>query len=144
MRVKATIIGVVLFLPTLLHAQELPTATKFTDVSWYTITHVAYESGQRDAALAIIREHLGPAAEAAGLEKPQLFEHQTGEWDITLIWSMPEGPAGMEWEINPWQESWWASFAEREGGMQAGMAIWQDYIGKVSRASTSVVVDRGR
>jgi hypothetical protein len=143
MRVTATVLALVALLPTLLHAQELPTATKFTDVSWYMISHVAYEPGQRQAALAIIREHLAPAADAAGLEKPQLFEHQTGEWDVTLIWSMPEGAAGMEWEINPWQESWWASFAEREGGMEAGMAIWQDYIGKVSRASSSVVVNRG-
>jgi hypothetical protein len=143
MWIKATVLAIALLLPTLLNAQELPKATKFTDVSWHTITHVVYESGQRNAALKIIREHFVPAADAAGLERPQLFEHQTGEWDITLIWSMPEGPAGMEWEVNPWQESWWASFAEREGGMEAGMAIWQDYIGKVSQASTSVVIDRG-
>ncbi len=143
MRVTAIVLAVILFLPALLNAQELPKATKFTDVSWYTIRHVAFEPGQRQAALRLIREHLAPAADAAGLEKPQLFEHQTGEWDITLVWSMPEGPAGMEWEVNPWQESWWASFAEREGGMQAGMAIWQDYFSKISHASSTVVIDRG-
>lgn len=139
-RLPLAVIALALFLPADAQAQELPTAHKYENVGWLMVRHVAYKPGQRNAALAIIREHFKPAADAAGLEPPKVLEHQTGSWDITLIWPLLEGPADLEWEINPWQEQWWVAFVEREGDAATG--IREEYFSKIARTTSSVVIDR--
>lgn len=135
------VIGLVLALPMVASAQ-LPTASKYENVTWYNEVHIAFKGGERNAALSMIREHFIPTVEEAGIERPRLLEHTTGPWDITVIWHLEEGPGQLEWEVSPWAEAWWTTFSEREGGPEAAGAMFAEYQAKIAKSTSSIVIER--
>jgi hypothetical protein len=96
-----TAVALGMFLPISGRAQEMPTASKWTDVEWYQVVHIDFKYGKRSDALRIIREHLAPAGEEAGTPPPVMsLHHETGQWDLTTIWHM-SGPSELEWGLTP-------------------------------------------
>jgi len=132
--VAATVPGTVI-------AQELPTATKHENVSWANVLDIQFKTGQGDAALAIVYEHFLPITEAIGWNV-LVLEYQTGQWDARYVFPLADGPAQLEWDVSPVTESWWAAFAESEGGTEAAMALWQEYLDKVARTRSNIIKQR--
>ena len=125
-----------LAVPSTADAQE---AEKWDGVEWYRIVHVDFHNGKTGDARRIIREHYMPAGEEAGTPTPvMLLWHDTGEWDLTIVWHMHEGPSGMEWRRSPNSVKWWKTFVEREGGEEAAQAIQEEYSALVARSTSSI------
>jgi hypothetical protein len=133
-----TAVALGMFLPISGRAQEMPTASKWTDVEWYQVVHIDFKYGKRSDALRIIREHLAPAGEEAGTPPPVMsLHHETGQWDLTTIWHM-SGPSELEWGLTPNGEKWWAAFAAREGGIEQARQIYRDYQGMIARRTSYI------
>jgi hypothetical protein len=137
MRLMLAAALIVLFaLPTRAEAQE---AEKWEGVDWYRIVNVDFHNGKAGDARRIIEDHYMPAGEAAGTPTPvMLLWNETGEWDLTIIWHMKDGPASMEWQRSPDGVKWWQTFVEREGGEEAAEAIQEEYSGLVARSTSTI------
>lgn len=120
-----------LCLPNSLTAQEEPQAQKHEDVTWYEIVHVDFEPGKTDDALELIKEHYIPAAGEAGNPGPEMvLQHQTGSWDLTLVWKLDRGPSVFEWETTPEGAAFQKALLEMVGEekMQEISETYQSYI----------------
>ncbi len=120
-----------LLLPLGVRAQEMPTARKWTNVEWYGVLTIKFRPAQREAAVAMWHDKFAPAAKAAGAWQGMVFlEHMTGgQWDVTLVVPMPEGPSEMEWEIDPNFEKFIAALAQQEGEAAVELGTrWEESI----------------
>ena len=143
MRSTVLLLACLLFLPLSAEAQDAPAASKWTDVDWYRVVQIDLEAGKTNAAMKLIDEHFAPATEAAGTPGPaMLLWHQTGEWDLTVMWTMAEGPGDMEWRRSPNNISWWSAFVAREGGEEAAEALWEEWNSMVERTNSFVALRR--
>ncbi|MFQ5891059.1 MAG: hypothetical protein ACE5JR_13610 [Gemmatimonadota bacterium] len=122
-------------------AQELPKAAKYENVTWATAVDVQFKAGQADEALEIVHNHLKPAADAVGWNV-LVLEYQTGEWNARYVFPLADGPAGLEWNVSPAAEEWWAALAEREGGAEAAFNMFQSYQAMVARSQSNVLMQR--
>ncbi|MFW6193622.1 MAG: hypothetical protein ACOC83_09075, partial [Gemmatimonadota bacterium] len=122
-------VAVCLVLPSTVAAQEEdPRPEKHENVTWYAVVNLDFVSGKRDAAMNVIREHFAPAAREAGTPGPVMqLEHQSGEWDLTLIWHMDRGPGGMEWKTTPEGIAWQKAFEQRVGGEEKAREITETF-----------------
>lgn len=143
MRSVAVAMLVLLALPALVLAQEEPQGAKWTDVEWYEVIHVDFKAGMTSEAMDLINEQFKPTTEAAGTPWPvMILEHETGEWDMTVIWHMEEGPRSMEWEQSPNGQKWWAKLIERTGSESAAQAVWDEYQSYIARTNSYIVRQR--
>jgi hypothetical protein len=133
------IVSAILVLST--QAQDQTKARKYVDVDWFEIHYVDFRADSESAALDIIHNHFVPADARAGL-KPRILEFATGEWDVAFIFPMTNGPAELEWEVEPLAEKWYAALAEREGGQNKAEEILARYRRAIERTSTQVVRER--
>jgi hypothetical protein len=124
-------------------AQDTPQASKYSDVKWYEITHVDYHPAKADKALEIVFDHFMPASRAAGIQAPRLLEYATGgEWDLTVIFPMEDGPSELEWELSPDGAKWIAALADQLGGAEEFEKLMADYHSMVRRHETQIVRER--
>ncbi len=132
---------VAMSLPGAVLAQELPTATKYENATWANALDIQFQPGQRDAALAIVYEHFLPITDTVGWDV-LVLEYQTGDWDARYVFPLADGPADIEWGVSPTLESWWAAFAESQGGAEAALALFQEYLDKVARTRSNIIMQR--
>jgi hypothetical protein len=138
-RLALASLSILLVGPAPLAAQDDAQPTKWTDVEWYTVTQVDFVNGKQDEALKIIREHFIPAADAAGTPGPvMVLMNVTGEWDMTVIWKMKDGPADMEWRRSPDNIKWWKAAVELAGSEEAAEKLGEEYSSYVQRASSTL------
>ncbi len=124
-------------------AQDGATPTKYTNVNWYSITNVDYYPNKAKDALKIVYDHFVPAAQTAGMDGLRLFEYATGgEWDLTVIFPMKEGPAEMEWENSPEDVAWMKAIAEKLGGMAEFEELMGEYLSMVKRYDRHIARER--
>jgi len=137
MRLALTVALICLFaIPSGLDAQE---AEKWDDVDWYRIVQVDFHNGKAGDARRTIEEHFMPAGREAGTPTPvMMLWNVTGEWDLTIIWHMQDGPASMEWRRSPDNVKWWKKFMEREGGEEAAEKIQSEYASLVARSTSTI------
>lgn len=127
-----------LVLPAPLAAQEEPQAQKHENVTWYEIVRVDYETGKMDEALDLVREHYIPAAREAGNPGPEmLLQHQTGGWDLTLVWKMTRGPSELEWETPPEGAAFQKTLRDMVGQEKA-RKLAEKYDSYVARATSTI------
>jgi hypothetical protein len=62
----------------------------------------------------------------------------TGPWDMTVIWKMKDGPAGMEWRRSPDNIKWWAALVKQEGSEDAANKLTEEYGSYVARSSSTI------
>ncbi len=116
---KYTIIGLLVIafvfisLPNLT-AQELPKATKYTDVTWYTVTYYKFKPGMADDALKLVYEYFVPAGKAAGF-KVIHFDVAVGEWDHVAFFRQDGGPEDLGWEVSPIYEKFVQILVKQQG-----------------------------
>jgi len=124
-------------------AQELPQPQKHEKPRWYRIVRTQFKYGKAWEARQIITDHLRPATVASGTGEPAMeFHNQTGPWDETVIWAMPEGPAEMEWALSPDFTKWFAALAKLEGGTDKAWAVLGKYTDLIEREETDLALER--
>jgi hypothetical protein len=116
-----------------LTAQEALAPKKFENVSWYWMANVKFKPGKLDDGLKIINEHFAPAGNAIGMTGVRMLNHTGGQWDITLLFPMAEGPRALEWAMSPDDAKWMTELAKREKGMPNAMALWSRYSDLIAR-----------
>lgn len=135
----------VVAVPVAVAAQDAPMGEKLEGAEWYEVSRVAFHPGKVERAQEVIRDHFAPAAAAAGTPTPvMILWHNTGEYDLTVIWKM-EGPEALRWKISPNQAKWFQAIAQQAGGMEAAQAVMQEYQGLIARVDTDLAhtVDLG-
>ena len=83
-----------------INAQELPKATKYTDVTWYSVTYYKFKPGMADNALDLVYKYFVPADKATG-RRVIHFDVAIGEWDHIAYFPLDEGPGDLAWEVSP-------------------------------------------
>lgn len=121
--------------------EEAPKPEKHENVSWFEIVQIDFEPGKADAAMEIIEEHYVPASQEAGTPDPVMtLRHQTGSWDLTVIWKMKRGPAGMEWKRTPESIAWQKKLVEMVGGQDEAEAIGEKFSSYIARENVTVAM----
>lgn len=116
-----------------LSAQEALAAKKHENVSWFQMVNVKFKPGKLDEAVKIINEHFAPAGMAVGMTGVRALYHNGGEWDLTLLFPLAEGPRALEWAVSPEDAKWMGEMAKREKGMGNVMALLNRYSDLVAR-----------
>ena len=123
--------------------QGKPTAQKYTNVKWWQVMHVDYHAQHTEAALEIVFDKFVPAGRSSGMSESRFLEYTTGgQWDLTAMFLMPEGPGELEWEMSPDSIKWFGALAEQEGGYEAAEALMGEYLSMVNRFEMNVVRER--
>jgi hypothetical protein len=93
-------------------AQETPTAEKWTNVEWYGVS--TWYFSDSDEALTLWTEHFLPVATEVFPEMTCLWS-MTGEASMTCYGMMSDGPADMEWRMDPDGVKFMEAFTAQEG-----------------------------
>jgi hypothetical protein len=120
-------------------AQEAIAPKKLENVSWYWMANVKFKPGKLDDGMKIINEHFAPAGNAVGMTGVRMLSHTGGQWDITLLFPMAEGPRALEWAMSPDDAKWMNELAKREKGMPNVMALMNRYSDLVAREEAILV-----
>ncbi len=113
-------------------------AAKKYEGTWYQVVNVDFKEGMKEKALAHIAEHFVPAGIKIGTHPFIVLVHETGPWDITVVWTLKNGPADMEWAMSPDDVRWMQAMAEQEGSMEAAQKAWQDYVAMIDHSEVTL------
>lgn len=134
-----------LILPAGLAAQEEePKPEKYEDASWYALVQVDFKPGKRDKAMKMVKDYFAPASEASGTEMPVMhLQHQSGEWDWTIIWHMKGGPGDMEWKQTAEDIKWQKELAELAGGPEKAGEMMEEWSSYIARENVTIAMQQG-
>ena len=131
-------VALAVVLPLAAQAQEWPPQpAKYTNVAWYEIVNFDLAGPNEEAAIDGFMDVFVPAFAASGI---RVFEHSTGEWDVTLIIPM-ESPGDLEWDMAPWVAEMLVAVAE-DVGMEKMGEIAMMFLGAVVRQNSTIVRER--
>ena len=112
-------------------------------VTWKSIVKINYHVGKRDKALAIIRDYYRKAASKAKTPMPEMvFELQTGDYDLLLIWHMEGGVNDLTWEKGPHGKKWRAALNEVAGSEEKAQEILDEYLSYIDSAESDIAIVR--
>jgi len=101
--------------------------------------NVVFHPGKMGKALEIINNHYEKAAAKAGTPTPQMVvEMASGEWDMMIVWHMPEGVQSMTWEVSPNNIAWRKALNEQEGGKENADKLMEEYQSLIARAVNQI------
>jgi len=130
--------GAFFLLPAPLAAQQQE--PRKHDGPWYEIVHIDYKPGKADDATDFIREHYAPALEEAGVPGPEMeLVHETGDWDLTLIWHMDEGPSLLAWETSEDEMAMQKAFRKLAGGEEKAEKLIERYVSYIQDSESYLV-----
>ena len=116
---------------------------RYTNVRWHKIIHVDYKPQHTEAAIKMVHDHFIKAGRTAGMNNVRIFEYATGgEWDLTLLFEMENGPRDLEWEIHPEDMKWMQALARQEGSINDAKAMLNDYKSMIARYKYEIVRER--
>ena len=124
--------GVAVSVPTIVAHDDkaLPTVSKRENVSYTGVLYIDFKPGKREAAVSLIYDHFLPASNAGG-GGFFVVEYLTGSVDVAVVFPMPGGPGQLEWACTQNCEGFWKALAEQEGGEEAALALFQEYLSYV-------------
>lgn len=120
-------------------SDDMPKASKYTNVAWYEVVHVNFKPGKADDAMGMIRRYFIPAAKKAGVPGPAMvMVDRTGPWDMTILWKLKNGPSQMEWKMTPQSVAWFKAMADMNGGAKKAREIRSHYLSYVQNESATL------
>lgn len=122
-----------------LGAQETPGAKKHENSSWFWMENVKFKPGKMEDAMKVISEHFAPAGDAVGMKGVRVLHHLGGQWDLTIVFPMAEGPRALEWAVSPDDAKWMGELARRQKGMGNAMALLARYSDMVARQESTLI-----
>jgi hypothetical protein len=146
MRSRDALFALLLILPASVVAQSradsLPQARKFENVQWFVITQIKFKPGMRAKALGYWYTHQMKVEKAVGWAPTRILEHRFGEWDATIISSVPGGPGFFEWELSPQSAQFSAKAAEMAGGADKVKVMRDEYNSTIDHFVSSLSMER--
>ena len=97
---KTTLFIAIILSPFFLFAQNDQTPRKYENAEWYWVIYLKFEVGKTAEAYDIIKKYWRPIESNIGTEQ-NVYEFETGEWDLIRMVKMPDGISSMEWELSP-------------------------------------------
>ncbi len=137
-RVIPIILALVLVVSVRTSAQELPTAKKWTDVEWYEVISWQFTVAEADAQMTILFDTAMPVLKES-FPGMRCFRHVIGEWHVTCISPMPEGPAWLEWETPPEFVDYITGIFELLGEKAVGMG--ETFMNALVRQNHTIVLE---
>lgn len=134
---------VMLALPAVVEAQDIPQAQERGPGTHYKMFTIEFAPGKTDDALSVLYDHLVPAWESAGVEI-QVIEHLLQTRDVTLLIELEDGPAALAYEVPAQDARAWSALVQAAGGAEAAEKAVDRLIGFVARQSESLVFVRDR
>ncbi len=134
-RIIPIILALVLVVSVRTSAQELPTAQKWTDVEWYSVTTFYFSDPEEGMNLWV--EHFLPLFKEVFPEVTCLW-FSTGEVKMTCYGPEPEGPATLEWRMAPQMADFVARIFEHHG--EAAAERVEAFMNTVSRMTTHIAM----
>ncbi len=96
----------------------------------WQVTAIDVKSGSGNRWYEIISDHLMPAYEAAGLDKPTLhWVMIDDDWDFLIVQEMPDGMATFDTHNPPTRMALFAALVEQEGSEEAVEALFDELNG---------------
>ncbi len=114
---------------------QLPTAQKWTDVEWYSVTTFYFSDAEEGMNLFV--EHFLPVVKEVWPDVTCL-QLRTGEVKMTCYGPEPEGPATLEWRVNPQEADFYVRLAEHLG--EAGWELGEALDNTISRITTDIAM----
>jgi hypothetical protein len=137
-RIIPFILALVLFASVRTSAQEQLAAQKWTDVGWYRLVSWQFTRAGLDTTMTIWFDICVPAIKEISPES-KCFQHITGEWHLTCVYPMREGPAYYEWETAPNFARFVNSIIARHG--EAAQEIFDAFSNAVARNTTTAIIE---
>ena len=120
-------------------AQELPKATKYEKVTWYTVGYYKFKPGKTDDVQKLLTDYFIPADKASGRAVIN-FDYLTGDWHHVAYFPMDGGASGLEWRVAPNDEKWWAALAKIAGGVEKAQELNDKFNEMVEESKTEVAM----
>jgi hypothetical protein len=117
-----------------------PKAAKRENMEYYTAVYWDFNPGKEREALEFAQKHFVPVSSEAGQKSEIAFLPLSGEWDAIVYFPLPDGPDAYAWETTPADAAWLAKFAEREGGWDKAVKLFQQYDEMVARSKSELVM----
>ncbi len=137
-RIIPIILALVLVVSVRTSAQELPTAKKWTDVEWYIVQSWQFTVAEADAQMTILFDTAMPVFKES-FPGMRCFRHVMGEWDVTCMFPIPEGPAWLEWETPPEFVDYITGIFELLG--EETMEMGETFANAIVRQTSSIVLE---
>ncbi len=133
-------VALAVVLPLAAQAQEWPPQpAKFTNVAWYEMWNIDFTGPDAIAAQEALMDVFVPALADSG-SQIRVFQHSTGEWDVTMIIPM-ESPGDLEWEMQPWRAKALVAAAEAVGMERFG-ELSTMLVGAINRLEVTILRER--
>lgn len=135
-----------LILPDALAAQEeMPEGEKREDATYYEIFQIDFKPGKQDTALALFEQHAMPAYRESEYPPPEMMlVHQSGSWDLTVIYEFQRGPSTLAWEITPERASYQRHLVKQAGGPEQAREMSETYNSFVAREKITFTYEPAR
>lgn len=101
-------------------AQEMK-AEKYDNPQWVNMAYIKFKPMKKDAAMSVVENYFVKADQEAGIKPPTVFHFVTGEYDMLVIWEMPEGIETLNYKMTPDDVKWMESMANIAGGTEKAM-----------------------
>ena len=108
-----------------------------TTPGWHAL-YLRFETGQTEAALALIRTHFAPIDSTFGRRLVVLGE--AAEWDAIIFTRLVADPSGETWVTNPVPEIWLEALAAQEGGMDGALRVLQRFDAFIDASETDLLI----
>ncbi len=103
----------------------------------WTVTAIELNDGAGGRWEEIIMDHLMPAYDAAGLDRPQLhWVMANNDWDYVVINTMPRGMGTFDTHDNPERRAIWEAMVAQEGSEEAARAMFDELDSLEKRTTT--------
>ena len=129
------VLALVLVVSVRTSAQDLPTAQKWTDVEWYSVTTFYFSDAEEGTNLFV--EHFLPLVKEVWPDVTCL-QFSTGEVKMTCYGPEPEGPASLEWRVDPGLADFYAKVVEHHG--EAAAERLEAFGNTLSRVTTHLAM----
>ena len=134
-RVIPIVLALVLIVSIRTSAQDLPTAQKWENVEWFNVISWQFTNTEVDTAMTILFDIYMPVLRET-MPGSKCLRFVTGEWHVTCMAPLPEGPASLEWQIAPAFADFLAGVAENQG--EAAMGIFEMWNAAIARESSDI------
>jgi len=103
----------------------------------WTVTAIELTDDAGNRWEEIFMEHLWPAFDAAGQDRPQLhWVMANNDWDYVVIQTMPRGMGTFDSHNNPERRAIWQAMVAQEGSEEAAQALFNEMDSLEKRSST--------
>ncbi len=103
----------------------------------WTVTAIELNDDAGNRWEEIFMEHVLPAYDDAGLDRPQLhWVMANNDWDYVVINTMPRGMGTFDTHNNPERRALWEAMVAREGSEEAAQAMFDEMDSLEERSTT--------